>query len=457
MFLGLTFIIGGLGLLMILERFFPDRNLPRIPGWWIRVLAINISQLVIVVVGAFSWENFFLLSGLSIMNLKDYVNPCVGGFIAYLVNTWIFYWFHRARHDIYAFWILFHQVHHSPQRIESITSFYKHPLEISVDSVLMTILLYPILGLHQDSSIWLSIFSAYGEYFYHMNIKTPHWIGYFFQRPESHRVHHVHNKRENCKNYSDCPLWDILGNTFHNPIQDTVQTGFSTENELRFTEMLLFRDVLENPIKNTLDNAKNSKRSKIIKNKRRPEIGLNFTNLLSFCLLMIGLLQPIGYLFNQADIRGLGIVSAASPLPLVFTAYNGSETFTTYFVVDLHLTPISDISKCSINPTTNVMCQKVSFNMTKEIYNRIDGPYNRRNVFGVLFSYGPFFTNPSLIKLRDNLLDYTICKDKLRIQDYLSTTDLTPFIDFVNYKVHSATINVKSKSQEGDWFMKIKC
>lgn len=188
MFLGFVFIISGLGSLMILERIFPDRKLPHVPGWWLRVLAINISQLCIVVLGAYTWERW--LNGLvypqplinptapfghklvsSIFTLKDYVDPALGGFIAYLVNSYIFYWFHRARHDIYLFWILFHQVHHSPQRIEVITSFYKHPLEILVDSVLMTFLLYPILGLSKESSIWLSIFSAYGEYFYHMNIK----------------------------------------------------------------------------------------------------------------------------------------------------------------------------------------------------------------------------------------------------------------------------------------------
>ena len=29
-------------------------------------------------------------------------------------------------------WLAFHQVHHSPSRIETITSFYKHPTEIVV-------------------------------------------------------------------------------------------------------------------------------------------------------------------------------------------------------------------------------------------------------------------------------------------------------------------------------------
>ena len=40
------------------------------------------------------------------------------------------------------FWEIFHQVHHSPARIEAITSFYKHPVEILADSALAAAILY---------------------------------------------------------------------------------------------------------------------------------------------------------------------------------------------------------------------------------------------------------------------------------------------------------------------------
>jgi hypothetical protein len=32
------------------------------------------------------------------------------------------------------FWLIFHQLHHSPSRIEAVTSFYKHPIEILKDT-----------------------------------------------------------------------------------------------------------------------------------------------------------------------------------------------------------------------------------------------------------------------------------------------------------------------------------
>ena len=53
-----------------------------------------------------------------------------GAIVGYLAITFVYYWWHRWRHESPFLWRWFHQVHHSPQRIEIITSFYKHPLEI---------------------------------------------------------------------------------------------------------------------------------------------------------------------------------------------------------------------------------------------------------------------------------------------------------------------------------------
>jgi sterol desaturase/sphingolipid hydroxylase (fatty acid hydroxylase superfamily) len=83
--------------------------------------------------------------------------------------------------------------------MEVVTSFYKHPVEILCNSILITTLVYPILGLSIEANEWVSIFSAFSEFFYHMNIKTPHWIGYIIQRPESHCLHHKRDARF-CKN-----------------------------------------------------------------------------------------------------------------------------------------------------------------------------------------------------------------------------------------------------------------
>ena len=65
--------------------------------------------------------------------------------IVYFVATFVFYWWHRWRHEVPILWRWLHQLHHSPQRIEVITSFYKHPLEIAVNSVLSTAIVFVLL------------------------------------------------------------------------------------------------------------------------------------------------------------------------------------------------------------------------------------------------------------------------------------------------------------------------
>ena len=49
------------------------------------------------------------------------------GFIAWFVGTFVFYWWHRLRHAD-GFWHVFHQLHHSPGRIEMLAQFiFRHP------------------------------------------------------------------------------------------------------------------------------------------------------------------------------------------------------------------------------------------------------------------------------------------------------------------------------------------
>ena len=75
--------------------------------------------------------------------------------------------------------LIFHQVHHSASRIEVLTSFYKHPVEILVNSFLTAVILFPVLGVSLLASFWYNFFAATGEYFYHANVRTPRWLRYF--------------------------------------------------------------------------------------------------------------------------------------------------------------------------------------------------------------------------------------------------------------------------------------
>jgi sterol desaturase/sphingolipid hydroxylase (fatty acid hydroxylase superfamily) len=236
---GILIIVAVAASLMVLERLFPDQPLPRVQGWWLRVVLVNLAQLGILILAMHTWERW--LQGRSLCGLKAVTGPAMGGLLAYVINTLIFYWWHRARHDVNWLWLSCHQFHHSPRRIETITSFYKHPLEILVNSILMSILLYPVLGLALAASIWLTALSGIAELLYHMNLRTPRWLGYLFQRPEMHRIHHERGRHY--LNFSDLPLWDMLFGTFSNPARMDRPCGFRPEREQQVKAMLLFRNV----------------------------------------------------------------------------------------------------------------------------------------------------------------------------------------------------------------------
>jgi sterol desaturase/sphingolipid hydroxylase (fatty acid hydroxylase superfamily) len=227
----------------IVERLIPGWALPSVRTWPLRVLAINAVQLAVVVVAGLTWERWFSAS--SLLHLSNHVAPGVGGLLAYFIATFVFYWWHRWRHEVHWLWLGFHQIHHSPQRLEVITSFYKHPGEMVVNSIIGSLLVYTVLGLTAEAGAVYTLCSALGEFVYHTNIKTPRWLGFVFQRPEMHRIHHQHGRHKN--NYGDITWWDMLFGTYENPAQWKHSCGFDDAKEQRLADMLAYRDVHKSP------------------------------------------------------------------------------------------------------------------------------------------------------------------------------------------------------------------
>ena len=223
----------------VIERLFPGWKLPEVPTWTIRVLSLNLIQLGVVTLAGISWEKW--LSSISLFELSSHVNPIAGGCIAYFVATFVFYWWHRWRHTVDFLWVGFHQIHHSPQRLEVITSFYKHPLEMTVNSIVGSLLIFTFLGLNVEAGGIYTLCTALGEFFYHTNVRTPQWVGYIFQRPEMHRIHHEYGKHTN--NYGDIVWWDMIFGTYENPKEFKKACGFDNAKEQRLIDMLQFKDV----------------------------------------------------------------------------------------------------------------------------------------------------------------------------------------------------------------------
>ena len=153
------------------EHWWPAAALPRVRAWYPRVILVNVLQAGIVVLIGTLWDR--ALSDHSLLRSPIHVDPRAQGVAAYLLATFVFYWWHRWRHTSVFWWRICHQLHHSARRIEVLTSFYKHPVEITLNAVLSSIITYGVLGISIEGAMICTLLSALAEFFYHWNIRTP--------------------------------------------------------------------------------------------------------------------------------------------------------------------------------------------------------------------------------------------------------------------------------------------
>lgn len=229
-------VICAAAVMIAVEQLRPGVRQPAVPGWIARLVALNIAQIAVVYLAAYTWDlwlpQFKLFDG-------GALPAPVGAAIGYVLITFVFYWWHRARHESPLLWRYLHQVHHSPARIECAMSFYKHPLEIAINGVLSSSLLYVVVGLPPSTAATVVAITGVAELIYHWNVRTPYWLGFLFQRPEMHRRHHERDWHRS--NYSDLPVWDLLFGTFENPKIVPKECGFAGDAEQRLGRLLLGR------------------------------------------------------------------------------------------------------------------------------------------------------------------------------------------------------------------------
>jgi len=209
--------------------------------WYLRALLINLMQLGVFFLVDHFWsaqqDRFVIFS------LQGAVSPLVGALIAYFIFTFVIYWWHRARHDNKFIWRLFHQFHHSPQRIQTLTAYYIHPLDMTITLFISNFIVYVLLGLTFESAGWYTLITGLAGFFIHANIRVPRQVGYVFQTPEMHRLHHKTD--HHAHNYSDIVWWDMLFGTYSNPKESVEACGFDEERERQVLPMLMGKDLYQ--------------------------------------------------------------------------------------------------------------------------------------------------------------------------------------------------------------------
>lgn len=98
----------------------------------------------------------------------------------------------------------------------------------------------------------------------------------------------------------------------------------------------------------------------------------------ALALLVVGLAAMVGDATGFVPLEGVALATMASPLPKVFSAVEGYETFAARFTV---VAERPDGSRTAVE-------------LTPEVARGLRGPYNRRNVYGAALAYGPKLPRP---------------------------------------------------------------
>ena len=211
---------------------------------WYRLRGLLMA--VAVIGGSFGlasvWEQvlvFPTLFDLSAMN----VFAALG--ITILVYEFFHYWYHRAAHRFNWLWLGAHQTHHSTESHDAFGANYTSPLDFVIFGSLPILVAVPLLGVSPLAGAMFGAWITFNAMFQHANMRTPRWLGYIIERPESHSLHHATGVHK--YNYSDLPLWDMVFGTFRNPRYFADEVGFYQGASARVPEMFAFKDVSKQP------------------------------------------------------------------------------------------------------------------------------------------------------------------------------------------------------------------
>ena len=235
-------ILGFYGLLMIWERIAPARKLPGVSLWPLKGLLM--FALFFLISSYLPYLTDAYLSRFQLIDLSSWGTwgGALAGFLSYEI---LGYFWHRSMHESDRLWKLFHQMHHSPERLDSFSAYYFSPLDMIGWTLVTSVSLVLVIGITPEAALVTVMTLSFFGLFTHANIRTPYWLGFLIQRPESHAIHHQRGVHR--YNYAELPLIDMLGGTFRNPKTRDIQTGFYEGGSDRISDMLRFRDISEIP------------------------------------------------------------------------------------------------------------------------------------------------------------------------------------------------------------------
>lgn len=156
------------------------------------------------------------------------------------------YGYHRALHGVPFLWRL-HQTHHSSERIDMMSTFVFHPLDIIGWTLVSSVTAVGLTGVSVEAAVATALLNNAVAVFGHANLRTPRWLGYIVARPENHALHHARDVHG--YNYADFPIIDMMFGTFRNPARFPREVGFWDGASNRVPALVLGLDVTQHASK----------------------------------------------------------------------------------------------------------------------------------------------------------------------------------------------------------------
>ena len=141
--------------------------------------------------------------------------------LLFLLNEFIFYWFHRLSHELPFLWVT-HVNHHSSNKMNfSVAA--RTPFMNSIHHIVFWMPL-PLLGFDPVLILLVETLSFFSAFIQHTTlIPKLGFLEWFLNTPSHHRVHHASNPKYINKNYGNTLIiFDRLFGTFEEESEEAV-------------------------------------------------------------------------------------------------------------------------------------------------------------------------------------------------------------------------------------------
>jgi sterol desaturase/sphingolipid hydroxylase (fatty acid hydroxylase superfamily) len=155
----------------------------------------------------------FEIFSLSNLSLPRYLSIV----ISFLFIDFAGYFAHWLLHKISVLWKL-HKLHHSDRAVDTVTTFFHHPLE-GVANFLLNTLIFVLFDVPVPLILIYGVIASIHAPLTHFKILLPQkWnkiVSFLIVTPNFHRIHHSRDMKEGNSNFGIIfPFWDKLFGTY---------------------------------------------------------------------------------------------------------------------------------------------------------------------------------------------------------------------------------------------------